>query len=244
MYWEVYACRGTKISITSKHNYTATCLGRGDTNLRTGVDVDTAVGLTRDRGADRVDDTDTERATLQAVAQREDRVGRLAALADEHADVVAEDGRLAVEEVGRELDRDRDLRKLLEDRARRDRRVVARAARAEHDTTATADDVEVRAKASERDAVLVEVDTATHGVDDRLGLLVDLLLHEVVKLALHDLREFDLKCLDRAVLSLRSASLLVTAESVDVELALSDVRNVIVLKVQDALRVLDDRGRI
>ena len=68
------------------------------------VDVDTAVGLTRDRRTDSVDDTNAQRAALHAVAERQDRVRRLAALAQLHTLIVMEDGRLAVQEVGRKLD--------------------------------------------------------------------------------------------------------------------------------------------
>ena len=92
-------------------------LGRGDTNLRAGVDVDTAVRLARDGRTDDVDDTDVERAALEAVAHREDRVGRLSRLRNKDANVVTEDRGLAVEEVGSQLDRDRNLRQLLKDRA-------------------------------------------------------------------------------------------------------------------------------
>ncbi len=50
-------------------------------------------------------------------------------------------------------------------------------------------------KAAENDAVGVVVDTATHGVDNALRLLEDLLEHKVRKLALHDLLHLHLKCL-------------------------------------------------
>lgn len=92
-------------------------LGGSDANLGTGVDVDSAVRFARDGGSDDVDDTDVESSALEAVAHGEDRVGRLSRLGNEDADVVAEDGGLAVEEVGGELDRDGDLGQLLEDGA-------------------------------------------------------------------------------------------------------------------------------
>jgi hypothetical protein len=90
-------------------------LGRRDSDLGSGVDVDTAVRFTRDGRSDDVDDSDIERSSLEAVAHREDRIGRLSRLRDEDADVVPEDGRLPVEEVGGELDGDGDLSQLLED---------------------------------------------------------------------------------------------------------------------------------
>jgi hypothetical protein len=126
----------------------------------------TTVRLARDRRADSVHYTDTEGAPLKAVPQREDGISRLTRLREEHADVVTEDGRLAVQEVARELDTHGDLGELLEDRARSDARVVARPARNEHDAAAAADDGEVRAQAAQGDFVGVEVDAPTHSVND------------------------------------------------------------------------------
>ena len=219
-------------------------LGRRNTNFWSSIDVHTTVGLTRDRRTNSVDDTDAKCTTLQTVAECEDGVGCLTTLADEHTDIVTEDGRLPVKEVRSELDGHRDLREFLEDRARCDGGVVTRATSTEHDAATATDDVQVCAETAKRDTVLVEVDATTHGVDDGFGLLVDLLLHEVVKLALHDLRKLNLKRLDSAVLRLRSATLLVAAETVDVKLALSDMGDIVVLEVENALRVLDDGGSI
>lgn len=220
-----------------------THLSGSDTNFRTSVDVDTAVGLTRDGRADSVDDTHAECTTLQAIPHRQDGIGGLTALADEHTDIITENGGLPVEEVRSKLNTRGDLRQLLEDRTSGNARVVARSARAEHDAAATADDREVRAQSTKCDPVQIKVDTTTHGVDDGFWLLVDLLLHEVVELALHDLREFELERLDRAVRRLRLA-ILVAAQAVDVQLALSDVCDIIVFKIEHALSVFDDRRSI
>lgn len=89
-------------------------LGGGDTNLGTGVDVDTAVGLARDGGADGVGDTDTKGTALQTVAHGQDSVGRLTGLGDEDADIVTEDGRAAIQEVRGKLDLSWDLGQFLE----------------------------------------------------------------------------------------------------------------------------------
>lgn len=101
-----------------------TYLGRGNTDFRARIDMHTAVRLTRDCRTNRVNHTDTQRAALEAVAKRQDRVGRLSTLAKEHTDIVPEDRGLTVQEVGRKLDADGDLRELLEYRARRDAGVV------------------------------------------------------------------------------------------------------------------------
>jgi hypothetical protein len=62
--------------------------------------------------------------------------------------------------------------------------------------------------------MLIEVDTTSHSVDDGLWLLIDFLLHKVVKRSLHDLGNFHLKSLDRTD---RGDSIIAT-ETVDVEL--------------------------
>ena len=117
MYCDVYAWKSMhEHKHTSKQH--GTDLSRRDTNFGASVDVDTAVGLTRDRRTDSVDDTDAERTSLQAVAESKDRVGSLTTLADEHTDIVTEDRRLPVKEVRGKLNGDGDLCELLEDRTR------------------------------------------------------------------------------------------------------------------------------
>lgn len=98
-----------------------------------------------------VDRTLLTTPTQSVSSLRQYRIARIARLPEQNTDILTEDGRLAVEEVAHELDRDGDLRELLEDRARRDARV--------------------RAQNTEGDLVVVEVDAPTHGVDDGVGLL-------------------------------------------------------------------------
>jgi hypothetical protein len=92
--------------------------------------------------------------------------------------------------------------------------VVTCSARDKDHTPASSDDAQVRLESSEGDGVGVKVDAASHRVNDRLGLLVDLLLHEVVERSLHDGRELNLERLDGA--NRRHA--VVATEAVDVEL--------------------------
>ena len=83
----------------------------------------------------------------------------------------------------------------------------------------------------------VKVDTPTHGVDDRLGLLKDLLLHIVLEAAFHDLGKLHLEGHDGT----RGRDAVSAMASVDdAEALLSDEDNVVVLQVDDAARVLDD----
>jgi hypothetical protein len=215
-------------------------LGGGDTDLGTGVDVDTAVGEERDGGTDVVDDTDGEGTALKAVAESHQRVSSLTRLGHEDAGVVTEDGGLAVKEVGGQLNGNGDLSKLLKDTADSHAGVVRGTASNEDDPAASPDGGEVLAETTKGDGLVDGVETTTHGVDNRLGLLEDLLLHEVVEAALHDLLELDLKSLDGADV----ARAVILVQAVDVEGALVDVGNVVVLEVQDLLGVLDNGGGV
>ena len=211
-------------------------LGGGDTDFGASVDVDATVSEHGDGGSDHVDYTDRQRSTLQAVTQGHQGVGRLAGLRDEHASVVAEDRSLAIKEIGGQLNGNRDLSQLLEDTTDSHARMVAGTTRNEDYSAASANGGDVGAETTESDGLVSNVEATSHGVDDGLGLLKNLLLHEVVELALHDLLELKLQRLDcadvRATISL--------LETVDVQRPLMDVCNIVVLKVHDLLGVLDN----
>ena len=112
-----------------------------------------------------------------------------------------------------ELDSNRNIGQFLEHRTNGDTRVVRGTARDKQQSSSPSDDREVRLQSTERDRVGVKVDSTSHGVDDRLGLLVNLLLHKVVELALHDLGELDLESLNRS----NRRNGVVSPQSVDVE---------------------------
>ena len=222
------------------HELRGVCLGGGHTNLGTSVDVHTAVGQEGDGGADDVDDTDGQGATLQTVAQSHEGIGSLAGLRHKYASVITEDGSLTIQEVGGQLHCNGDLRQLLKHTTHRHARVVAGTAGDEDQTTTAANGGDVLAKTTQSDHLVRNVQTTTHGVDHGLGLLEDLLLHEVVELALHDLLELQLDGLNGTDVG----GAVVLGESVDVELSIVDVSNVIVLEVEHLLGVLDDGGGI
>jgi len=215
-------------------------LGGGDTDLGTGVDVDTAVGHERDAGSNNVDNTNGEGATLQAVAESHERVGSLTRLGDEDASVVTEDRSLTIEEVRCKLDGDGDLSQLLEGATDSHAGVVRGTASNEYQTSATPDSADVLPESTKSHGLLLCVQATTHGVDNRLGLLEDLLLHEVVEATLHNLLQLDLDSLNGA----NVAGAVSLGQTVDVELTLVDVGNVIVLEVENLLGVLDDGGRV
>ena len=123
--------------------------------------------------------------------------------------------------------------------------MVTRPARAEHDPPPASNDGQVRFETAEGDLVRIEIDPSSHGVDDGLGLFVNLLLHKVVKFPLHDLRQFQLECLDRSVLFCSApartrTTLCVGSQTVNVQFSLGNVGDVVVLEIQHALGVLDD----
>jgi len=118
--------------------------------------------------------------------------------------------------------------------------VVAGTAGNEHDAAAATDSREIRLETTQSDLVSIKVDTTTHGVDDRVGLLVDLLLHEVIEGTLHDLGQLDLESLDGA----DGGDTIIAAQTMDAEFTVADVGNIIVKEIQDSLGVLDNGGGI
>ncbi len=185
----------------------------------------TAVCEKRDRRAHDVDDADGQGTSFEAVAQCQQRVCRLTRLGYEDAGIVSEDGRVSVQEVRGEFHGDRDLRELLKDAANGHAGVETGTASDEDDSAATVDRGDVLSEAAQGDFLVGNVEPATHGVDDGLGLLEDFLLHEVAELALHDLLQLDLERLDGT----HVGSSVVLVHTVDVERALVDVSDIVIL---------------
>lgn len=127
-------------------------------------------------------------------------------------------------------------------------RMITCSASREHDSPSATHDWEVSFEATKSDLVGVKVDTTTHGVDHGLGLFVDFLLHEVGEAALHDLGELKLKGLNGTDSggdgTRRHGIGVVATQTMDVKLAIGDVRDVVVLEVEDSLGVLDDCGGV
>jgi len=226
----------------SEHNHTdelrGVGLGRGDTNFGTGVDVDTTVGHHRDGRTDNVDNTDGQSTTLETVTESQEGVGSLTRLRNENASVVTEDRGLSVKEVRGQLDRDGNLSQLLENTANSHTRVERSTASDEDDSAATTNGGDVLLETTKSDGLVLGVKTTAHSVDNRLGLLENLLLHEVVVAALHDLLELNLNGLNGTDVG----GARVLGQTVDVQLTVVNVGNVVVLEVKDLLGVLDNSG--
>lgn len=110
----------------------------------------------------------------------------------------------------------------------------------EDDATAPANRGDILAQTTKSNTLIRNVKTSTHGVDDGLGLLKNLLLHEVIELALHNFLKLKLQSLDGTD---RGGSISL-ASTVDIQLALMNVGNVVILQVKDLLGVLNDGGRV
>ena len=92
------------------------------------------------------------------------------------------------------------------------------------------------AKTTQGDLLVDSIQTSAHGVDHGFRLLEDLLLHEVIELALHDLLQLQFNGLDGADIG----GAIVLGQAVNVQLTLVDVSDIVVLEVQDFLCVLND----
>ena len=104
-------------------------LGGGDADLGAGKRRQHDVGLARDGGGAHVDDRGDALALGLAVAQRRQRVGRLARLRDEQREPALRQRRLAVAELGGDVDLDGNARIALDPVFADQARVVGRAAR-------------------------------------------------------------------------------------------------------------------
>jgi hypothetical protein len=77
-------------------------------------------------------------------------------------------------------------------------RMVAGSVCRENDATSAPDDEMVCTETTKGNLVGIKVDTTTHCADDGLGMLEDLLLHEVAELALHDIDDLNLERFEAA----------------------------------------------
>ena len=144
------------------------------------MDVDAAVARARDAAADGVDDAEHAPALALHLVHRRQRVGGLARLADRDVEAVLLDHRIAIAELRRRLGVGRHARERLDQVRAADARVVRRAAAEDLDAL----DVEQVARAQVQTAEVrgaeLQVETALQRPLARLGLLEDLLEHEVL----------------------------------------------------------------
>ena len=174
-------------------------LGRGHADLRSGAEVDAAVGLLGDGAADHVADAQRGAALALHLAQGRQRVGRLAALRDgEHQRVVVQ-RRIAVAQLAGVFHFDRQPGQGLDLVLAHQGRVPTRAAGGHDDAADRAELLRREVQAAELGRGGVAVEPAAHGVLDRLGLLEDLLEHEVREAALGDVAGLEVEHVDAVV---------------------------------------------
>jgi hypothetical protein len=83
------------------------------------------------------------------------------------------------------------------------------------DATSAANDLGKATETAKGDLMVFEIDTTTHGVDNRFRLFIDFLLHKVIKGALHDFSKFDFQGLNGT--SSRRGVFLGATDTMDVE---------------------------
>mmetsp|Transcript_35379 Transcript_35379/g.88069 ORF Transcript_35379/g.88069 Transcript_35379/m.88069 type:complete len:317 (+) Transcript_35379:1089-2039(+) len=212
--------------------------GRGDADLRPGVQVDSPVRLARDRGADLVAHADAEALVLLGELQRGEGVRRLPRLRDCDEDILLEENRVAVSELGAVLDLDRDAREVLDQVLAEQRGVPRGAARHDDDASGGSQPVHVHGEAAQEELPLARLHAAAHALLEDFWLLADLLEHEVLVRALLDLlqRQLDL---------LHLAAQLHVVQRLDLIAVLArDDHHVAVVEVAHLLRALDHRRRV
>ena len=130
-----------------------------------------------------VDDGADRHAGLAAVAQRRQRVGRLARLRDEEGSALLRDRHLAVAEFGGDIDVDRQARVTLEPVFADQPGEIGRAAGRDRDAVEFG---EIERQVERLRRAAGEVEIVGERVADHLRLLMDLLLHEMPVVALVD----------------------------------------------------------
>ncbi len=158
-------------------------LGRGHADLGTGERRQDAIGLPRDGRLAHIDDRDDVLALGAAVAQRRQRVRRLARLRDEQGGAAFIERRLAVAEFRGDIDVDGEPRPALEPVFGNQAGIEGGAAGREREAAKVG---KVERKRRHVDAVRGKIDIGGKRMADHFWLLVDLLGHEVAVVALVD----------------------------------------------------------
>ena len=116
-----------------------------------------------------------------------------------------EDRGIPVQEVRSQVEHDRKFSQLLQESSASDGGVVRGSAADQEKTATTLDFRNVLLDSAKGHHLLLEVDSSTHRVDDRLGLLKDFLLHKGGVVALHDLLDLHLEGGDQYIRPLSAA---------------------------------------
>ena len=212
-------------------------LGRRDADLGAGVGVDHRVGLARDGRAVGVADRQHPRPLRPGVPDRLQRVGGLAGLADRHHQRGVGQDRVAVAELGGQLDLDRDPGPVL-DGVLRDHAGVERRAAGDDDDLVDVAQVLV----GQPHLVELQLAPLAAPAEQRVGhrprLLVDLLAHEPVVAVLLGRRQVPVDVV-AAALGRRVPSKPVTRHAVA-----GDRHDLVLAELHRLAGVLDERGDV
>src|SRR6266404_5108751 len=201
------------------------------------MEVNAAVGLTGNGAADDVTQGQRGMAFALGLTHRGQGIGGLARLGDGQDDGIAVHGRVAVAELAGVLDLDRDAGKLFEEIFAYQGSMVAGAAGGQEEAIGLAELLAVNIEAAEVSAGITVGQPAAHGILQRLRLLVDLLQHVMRETALVDFAQFRVDLLDAGI----------NAQSIGIQnvpILRRQHAHLLVLEVNDLLRIAQERGRI
>ena len=178
--------------------------GGSDAYLGSDMRITAAVRDTWDRSADDVTDREDKRAFGFRELDSCEGVGCLTGLRNSDDHIVFVDDRFAVTELRRVLHFDRYLRELFDSVHSYQSGVPRGAASGDDDSFGIEETLFVVNESREGDVILPNVDTSSHGVGQRTGLLEDLLEHEMritafLQLAEGEFQTLDLRCLGNVI---------------------------------------------
>lgn len=212
-------------------------LGAGHADFRTGVQVDATVACASDRRTDTVTDGECGCAFLLGFAESGERICSFAGLADGNDESSRLDNRVSVAEFRSVFDFDRDASQVFNHVFTDHACIVACAAGGDDDAVDVTEFLDVRVEASELCVAFGGEQTTAHGIAQYFGLFENFLEHEVRESALGDCIGVEFHVLDFALH-------FVAAHVHDGIAAILDLDNVVVIKVNDFLRVVDDGGNV
>ena len=212
-------------------------LGACDSDFRACVQVDAAVACARDGRTDSVTDGERGCAFLLGFLEGGERIGRFAGLADGEYKRARLDNRVPVAEFGCVFDFDRDAGEVFDHVFADHAGIVACAAGGDDDSVDVPEFLDVRVEAGEFRVAFGGEQAAAHGVAEHVGLFENFLEHEVRESALGDGVGVEFHVLDFALD-------FVAAHVHDGVAAVLDLYNVVVVQINDFLRVVDDGGDV
>ncbi len=212
-------------------------LGAGYTDFRACVQIDAAVACACDCRADSVTDGKCGCAFLLGFLEGGERVGGFAGLADGNHERARFDDGVSVAELGCVFDFDRDAGEVFYHVFTDHACVVAGAAGGDDDAVDVPEFLDVRVEAGEFRVTFGGEQAAAHGVAQHFGLFENFLEHEVRESALGNSVGVEFHVLDFALH-------FVAAHVHDGVAAVLDLHDVVVVEIDDFLRVVDDGGDV